>query len=148
MAGVRSMERSPKQKCLQPIPTPGHVALLLDASSIAESSLRRLVGRFRCQACGNLLLAAQFEMKAHLFFKVAPKLAASQQHGDSPYEFTREAHFLSLGRLDNAGNSAHDTVELGYLDTELLFACACEAVVAGAAIAGRHTPLRGNPAFD
>jgi hypothetical protein len=88
------------------------------------------------------------EMKTHLFFKFAPKSAAVQQRGESPYEFTREAHVLSSGRLDDAGYGAHDTVELGYLDTELLLASASEAVVAGAAIARRHTPLRCNPAFD
>jgi hypothetical protein len=40
------------------------------------------------------------------------KLAAMQQHGESPYPFTREAHIFFSGRLDDTGDGAHDTMKL------------------------------------
>ena len=62
------------QKCLQPVPTPCHMALLLDAGDIAESLLCRPAGCFRSEAGGDLLLAAQFEVKTHLFIEFALKV--------------------------------------------------------------------------
>ena len=84
------------QKCFQPTPAPCHMALLLDAGNVAESLLRRPASRFGINAGGDLLLAAQFEVEAHLFIEFALKPAAVEQHVESSSQFAREAHVVLL----------------------------------------------------
>ena len=56
--------------------------------------------------------------------------------------------FVFSSGLDDAGDGAHDAMELGKLLLQLLAAVCGEGVVAGAAIAGGGAPLGDDPAFD
>src|SRR6202162_3144431 len=124
------------------------MALLLQAGEIAESLLCRLLGCFRTEAGGHLLLSAQFEVKTHLFIEFALKPATVEQHGEPSFPFARKTHGFSSSGLDDSRNGAHHPLELRYFNPELLFARARKRVVPGAAVAGRHTPLRRHPTFD
>src|ERR1700723_1845095 len=52
------------------------------------------------------------------------------------------------GCPDNTRNSTHDALELGDFDVKLLLAFSGKGVVAGATVAGSHSPFGRDPAFD
>jgi hypothetical protein len=52
------------------------------------------------------------------------------------------------GCPDNTRDGAHDALELGDFDVELFLAACAKGVVARATVAGSHSPLGDDPAFD
>jgi hypothetical protein len=56
----------------------------------------RAASRLGIDAGRDLLLAPQFEVEAHLFFQLALKPGAVEQHVESSSEFAGEAHVVLL----------------------------------------------------
>ena len=65
---------------------------LAHACDIAESAVRRSPCVFGQDPRSDLLLAAQFKMKAHLLIQIALKPIAMEQHLQPSIEFSGKAH--------------------------------------------------------
>jgi len=80
----------------EPTPAPCGLAVLAEEGGIAETLVRGVAGRVGGETGGDLLLATQVEVQAHLFVKLTLKAAAMEEHVESSSKFAREAHVVLL----------------------------------------------------
>src|SRR6202035_1114999 len=79
-------------KAFEPIPSPCHMAGLLEVRRIAKFSLCGGAGRVRRQACRDLLLPPKLDVELHLLIKLSLEPATVQQHVQSSQDFAGHAN--------------------------------------------------------